>query len=108
MKKQISFDIEREGRENNSLIYCLDENNVHKFYNIIQIIDENNFICNPQGKFPYQCDLLKNLDWESIGVFKVGPYSDERVNIHRKDIEGKVLHIDNFFITCPNNVLREQ
>lgn len=107
-KKSIFYDIEKNGKENNSLIYYIDENNAYKFFQIIEIIDENNFICHPQGKFLYKNDLLKDINWERVGVFKVGPYSTEKVRIHRKKIQGKVIKVDDFLITCPNNVLQEK
>lgn len=90
------------------MIYNLNDNNEYQFFNIIKKIDDNNFICNPQGKFPHKCPLTKDLDWSKVGVFKVGPYSDEEIVMNRKNIKGKVLKVNAFFLTCPNNVLREQ
>ena len=107
-EKSIFYDTEKSGRENNSLIYIMNENNEYELFNIIEIIDENNFLCNPQGKFEYKCDQLKELNWSNVGVFQVGPYSEEEIVIQRKNIAGKVLKINGVFITCPNNVLREQ
>lgn len=106
--KTIFFDVEKKGKENNSLIYYVDENKVHKFFKIIRKTDENNFVCNPQGKFKYKNDIVRDINWEKVGVFKVGPYSNEEVNVQRKDIHGKILKVKNFFITCPNNVLQEK
>ena len=101
------YDIESNGREDNSLIYLYD-NNMHQLYKIIEKIDENNYVCNPQGRFSYKTDLLNNVNWDLVGVYKVGPYSNEKVNIHRNQIHGKVVKINDFFVTCPNNVLQEK
>ena len=107
-EKSIFFDTEKKrGRENNSLIYYI-ENGDYKFFNIINKIDENNFMCIPQGKFPYRNELVKELKWEKVGVFKVGPYSTDEILVKREKIEGKVLKVNDLFLTCPNNVLREQ
>ena len=107
-QKSIYYDTEKKGRERNSLIYYLDENKKYKIFNIIEKIDNNNFICNPQGRFPCKSGLFKELNWEKVGVFNVGPYSNETVTINRNQIQGKVIKVKNFFVTCPNNVLREQ
>ena len=64
--------------------------------------------CNPQGRYLYKCDDVKEIPWEKIGVFQVGPYSEEEVILTRNQIDGKVLQVGEFFLTCPNNVLREQ
>ena len=102
------YDIESKGKEDNSLIYYLDDDKEFCFFKIVEKIDNNNFICQPQGKFKYQCDLLKDLPWDRVGVFKVGPYSDEKTLIKRSEIHGKVVKVNDFFITCPNNVLEEK
>ena len=107
-EKTIFYDVEKQGKENNFMIYTIDDDNKYQFYNIIKKIDEDTFICNPQGKFIYQCPLLKHLNWEKVGVFNVGPYSDDEVIITRPEICGKVIKVDKLLITCPNNVLREQ
>ena len=106
--KSIFYDIEKTGKENNSIVYTINDNNNYQFYNIIEKIDQNHFLCNPQGKFEYKCELLKDLNWSDVGVFQVGPYSEEEIIINRRNIEGKVIQVDDLFLTCPNNVLREQ
>ena len=107
-KKSIFLDVEKKGKENNSLVYYIDENNEYQFLNIIKINADGTLTCNPQGRYVYHCDIVKDLKWEQVGVFKVGPYSHEEIVIPRAKIEGKVLQVNNFFLTCPNNVLREQ
>ena len=107
-EKSIFYDIEKPGKENNFQIYTVSDDNKYHFYNIKKIIDEDTFLCNPQGKFIYNCPLLKNLNWEKVGVFLVGPYSDQEVIVTRPEISGKVIAVENFLLTCPNNVLREQ
>ena len=106
--KSIFYDVESQGRENNSLIYVMNEKKVYNFFKIIEKIDENNFLCNPQGRFSYKSDLLKDIDWDKVGVFTVGPYSNDTVVVQRKDIHGKMIKVKDFFITIPNNVLNEK
>ena len=107
-KKSIYYDIEKNGKENNSMVYYMDDNNEYQFLNIKKINSDGTLTCNPQGRYIYKCDLLRELKWEQVGVFKVGPYSNEQVVIPREKIEGKILKVQDFFLTCPKNVLREQ
>ena len=102
------YDIEKKGRENNSLIYYMDENNQYKFFKIVEKLDENSFMCNPQGRFTFRNEILKDIKWEKIGVFTVGPYNNDLIKINRNQIHGKVIKVNNFFVTCPNNVLQEK
>ena len=107
-QKSIKYDVKTKSKENNSFIYQFHEGE-YKFFRIIKKIDEDTFRCNPQGRYKYQNDVVKELNWSKVGVFKVGPFSDEEeIIIKRKHIEGKIIKVDNLFITCPNNVLREQ
>ena len=96
------------GLENNSLIYIFNDKNQHEFYNIIEIGENDIFTCTPQGKFPYVNHLTPEINWSTIGVYTVGPSSKILQNINKKDIHGKVLKVDNLFITCPINILNEQ
>lgn len=107
-QKKIFFDIEKNGKENNCLVYYVDDNNQYRIFKIIKKEDEDNFICNPVGKYVYKSEILKDLKWEQVGVFKAGPFSDEEIKIQRKQIEGKVILVDNMFITWSNNLLEEQ
>lgn len=99
------------GLENNSLIYITDEDNKHDMYEIIDIDNDNKdlFICIKQGKFKFSHELTPNLNWNQVGVYKVGPtLNEEHVLIARHEISGKVLKVDNLLITCPLNVLHEK
>ena len=97
------------GKENNSLIYTYDDGNDKlSMYKIIEVIDENNFKCHVQGKFLLKLSLTPEYDWSHVGVYRVGPVSEEVHYIKRHDICGKVLKVNNYLITCPNNVLDDQ
>ena len=106
--KSIFYDVEKKGKENNSVVYFMDDDKIYHFFNIIKINADGSLVCNPQGRHPFKCDIVKNLNWEKIGVFKSGPFSNEKITIPRNKIEGKVFRVLDFLITCPNNVLREQ
>ena len=107
-EKSIFFDVQKRGKEDNSLIYYVDDNAEYQFFRIIKINDNGTFTCNPQGRYEFKFDLVKDLKWEKVGVFKVGPYSSQEIVVPRNKIEGKVLKVNDYFLTCPNNVLREQ
>lgn len=110
--KPIRYDIKKlpnTGMENNSMIYIFDrENEKHFFYNIIEILENDSFLCTEQGKFVYENELTPEINWSSVGVYKVGPGNLNTHTINKKDIDGKVLKVENLLITCPINVLEEQ
>ena len=95
-------------KENNSLVYIFNENQTYTFYCIKEIVDQDNFQCYVQVKFPVKMPLTPEYNWSKVGVFKAGPISEELHVIKRKDICGKVIKVNKFLITCPNNVLHEQ
>ena len=96
------------GKENNSRIYTNDENGTLTMYEIFEVIDENSFRCYIQGKFDARFPLTPEYDWSKVGVFKLGPISEEIHIVHRDEISGKVIKVNNYLITCPINVLLEQ
>ena len=96
------------GKENNSLIYTFDENEKLTMYSIVSVIDENSFSCHIQGKFQANFTQTPEYNWSDVGVFKIGPISDECYVVQRNEISGKVLKVNGYLITCPKNVLLEQ
>ena len=96
------------GKENNHLIYTYNEERELTIYSISEIINDDKFHCKMQGKFRAQMHLASEYDWSKVGVFKVGPISEESYVVKRNEICGKVLKVNRFLITCPNNVLIEQ
>lgn len=107
-EKSIFYDTEKKGKEDNSLVYYVDENNVYQLFRIIKVNSNGTLTCQPQGRHPFQTDIARELKWEGVGVFRVGPFSTEEVVINMDKIEGKVLRVLDLFITCPNIILREQ
>ena len=95
----------KETLENNSLIYTFKEN-VYNFF-VITEIQENEFICKRHGKFEFKSELLPNLDWKTIGVFRRGPIGSVIYNVPKNDVKGKAISVSNMLVTCPINVLRE-
>ena len=96
------------GKENNSLIYCYNEDDTISMYIIVREIDEESFSCRIQGKFKVKFDLTPEYDWSDVGVFKIGPISEECQVVMKNTISGKFLKVNNYLITCPTNVLLEQ
>ena len=64
--------------------------------------------CNPIGIFPYTFQETPTLNWGTVGVFKKGALNDIELTVEKKNIAGKMIMVNGFFITCPNNVLREK
>lgn len=95
-------------KERNDLIYTLNENYDISMFVIVEIIDDDHFRCHVQGRFKLKLSLTPEYDWSNVGVFKLGPISEELHVIKRNDIRGKVIQVNNYLITCPNNVLHEQ
>ena len=92
--------------ECNNLIYCFK----HSEYEIYKVdsIDGNILSCYKVEKLVCKFDETPTLLWESIGVFKKGPLAEELCQVNRNDVKGKVLLVQNYLLTCPNNVLREK
>lgn len=111
-KKPIKYDTiqkKKKGLENNSMIYVFDqESNKHLFYNIIEKQSNNTFKCTEQGRFNYTCDYTPEINWPSVGVYKLGPSNLKEKIIREEEIGGKVIKVQNLLITCPKNVIYEQ
>ena len=96
-------------KENNHLVYVFnDENQKITMYNIVEILNNDEFRCQIQGKFTLKMQLTPEYDWGKVGVFKIGPLSDDTYVINRNQISGKVMKVNGYLITCPLNVLHEQ
>ena len=107
--KPITFSCYKDtGLENNSLIYIFNSNKEHTFYKIIGINNDGTFKCQEQGKFKYESELTPELNWSSVGVYNIGPSASNVTNVRKERIHGKLIKVDKFLITCPNNVLTEQ
>lgn len=90
----------------NSLVYTY-QNDTVNMYKVIDI-DNEVAICNPQGKFVCHFTNTPELNWTSVGVFKKGATSTEKINVPQSQIDGKVLKVGEYLITCPKNVLNEK
>jgi hypothetical protein len=91
-----------------NLVYVF-VNNTYKFYQIKKTIPRSKFfMCNPLGSFPYVSEEIPDIPWNKIGVFKKGALGNTCQNIHESLIAGKALLVQNYLITCPNTILREQ
>ena len=96
------------GLENNSMVYIFNDNKIHEFYNIIKDNGNGSFECTQQGRYEYDCPLTPEINWSSVGVFKVGPCNTTVKTIRKSQIHGKVINVKNHLITWPINLLREQ
>ena len=106
-ERKIHYDVEKNGKENNHLIYTI-ENNKYNFFSIKSIRDDQTFLCTRQGKFEFIFDETPEICWEKVGVFKVGPTTDFECVINKCEVKGKIIKVNEYLLTCPLNVLREQ
>ena len=104
MKKKPYYSANDTPMERNSLIYCYN-NNTHEFYKIISV-HQNHVTCYKQGRFPAIFNETPALQWNRVGVYKMGSLSNEKQYIPYQSICGKALNVLNFLITCPINILR--
>ena len=92
--------------ECNSLIYT-HSNGKFTVYKIIEIFYDH-LICYKLGKYPVTFVELPNIDWSCVGVFSIGGISEQPTTIQKCHVKGKVIRIMNYYLTCPNNILREK
>lgn len=95
--------------ECNSLIYTF-INEKHVIYQIESIDDDNSDIlhCLILGRFPVDFPATSGLDWSSVGLYRIGPLSDDIVTVSRCRVDGKVVRVHDFLLTCSTNILREK
>ena len=92
--------------ESNSLIYTFNENQ-YEFYKI-KSIQDNSMDCYKVGKSQTSFPETPTLNWSNIGVFKAEGIFEEIVEISKQDICGKVIKVQDLYVTCPINVLLEK
>ena len=94
--------------ECNSLIYTFKDGK-HSMYKVVGVKDnEKTLICKVQGKYPCVMKETPTLNWSKVGFFAKGGILDKEVLIDVSNVAGKVVSVQNYLITCPNNVLREK
>ena len=105
-KQPIHYSPKDTPMESNSLIYTFHD----KKYNFFKIIsmDDENMECLKVGKYETSFPETPTLDWAAVGVFKAGGISDNIVTVCKENIAGKVIKVQDLFITCPINVLEEK
>ena len=105
-KSPIYYSPKDTAMECNSYIYTY-INNEYEIYKIVSMEDIT-MDCFKVGKYEASFQDTPTLIWGKVGVFKCGGIADEIVSINSKDIAGKVIKVQNFFLTCPINVLEEK
>lgn len=102
--------VPNKGLENNSMIYIFNDCTAeHDFFNIMNVNEDGSFECAKQGRYKYDCTLTPEINWSSVGVYKMGPSNtNTQKRIEISEIHGKVIKVKNLLITCPINVLHEQ
>ena len=92
--------------ESNSLIYVFQEK-THVIYKI-KSIEGDILLCNQLGNHAVELQTSNVLNWSTVGVYRKGGLSSEDVHVDRQSVAGKVLKVEQYLITCPNNILREK
>ena len=105
-KPSIYYSPKDTARESNSYIYTYQDNK-YDFFKIMSV-DDDSLNCCKVGKYKAAFPETPTLNWANVGVFKAGGVSDEMVEIEKKNVAGKVLRVQNHFLTCPINVLEEK
>lgn len=107
-QKPIYFSANDSAYECNSLIYCY-EFHAHKIFKIISV-EKDYLICYPLGKYPLKFKETQdlNINWSHVGVYRKGGIYESPVNVKKNKVSGKVLHVADYLITCPVNILREK
>ena len=105
-KSSIFFSPKETPLESNCFVYTFTDTKYHIFK--IKAVQNNVLECLKVGKYQATFNETPTLSWEKIGVFEVGGISEEVVLLNKNEIAGKVLKVQNYFLTCPNNVLLEK
>ena len=105
-ENKIYFSNTETSLENDTIFYCF-QDGTHKMYKIIEVY-EDSILCYKQGRYDCTFPEMPHLKFSQIGVYKRGPRSDETCIIPIKKISGKVICVEDYLITGPNNVLREK
>ena len=105
-KSPIYYSPKETACESNSLIYTFKDSQ----YSIYKInsIEDDTFECFKVGKYDHSFPETPTMNWAKVGVFEAGGISDEIEFIDKKIVSGKVLKVDNLYLTCPINVLEEK
>lgn len=92
--------------ESNSYVYTFVDRQFEFFK--IKAIENDILECHKVGKYATSFQETPTLSWEKVGVFEAGGISDEVVHLRKNNIAGKVLKVNQLFVTCPKNVLLEK
>lgn len=105
-KKNVFISNYETSLECNNLVYTYRR----KEYTIYKVneINDNIVSCNKIGLYPAVFTDTPNINFSSVGVFRKGGICSDNINILLTDIGGKVVKVDEYLLTCPNNVLNER
>ena len=106
-ESKIHISAKETSMEANNKIYCY-ERNTYIMYEVQSVQDDGSFICYLQETLPCSFPETPNLPWKLIGVFKKGLLHSNPIVIERESVKGKYLLVNDYIMTCPNNVLREK
>ena len=105
-KDRIFFSNKNTSLQCNNLVYSY-ESNKHNIYEVIDV-NEETLAC---LKYETLCtfpEVSPKLQWNQVGVYKIGGKETEQKIIQKEKIDGKVLKIAEYFVTCPTSILNEK
>ena len=107
-RRSLRFRDKKTSRTDDTLIYIF-ENGAYKFYKIIKIQNDGQYMCHRIGKrqFEPQETAVEKLKWETVGVFKFAAFTNQEITLSRNQISGKAIIVKDLIMTCPTNVLQE-
>ena len=106
-KPQVLFKLNDTSLECNNLIYSFKLGQYHLYK--INHISDSEFHCSKiiteNVQFPGA-----NLPWNKVGVFKLKDMNvyAESVKINPKNVDGKIVKVNDVLLTCPMNILDEK
>ena len=108
-EKKIRISDKETALESNNLIYTYVDKEF-RLYKVTKINADNSFTCVKQNTLECTFNEITDIDlqWNLVGVFKKGEIGEEEHTITMNEIKGKFLIVNDYLITCPNNVLREK
>ena len=97
----------KQSKECNDLIYLFKDEK-YFMYKVMNVNDDDTVTCVEQKFYNVYFQLTPNLSWKDVGVFRIGPRGSTECCLPISTIDGKVIRVGTYFITCATNVLLEK
>ena len=105
-EQSIRYSSKETNLENDTLIYCF-QDYTHKMYRICEV-HADYVICKRQGRRTTQFPEMPRHNFSQIGIYEKGALAINEEKIMKNNIDGKIIEVMGYLITCPNAILREK